>query len=121
MYEERDREAELSRQDDLDGLEEEHDIARARSAFYQQPASDTKAEKCGRRHIILVISSCVSQRRKRISSNHDGRDPSSSMNFSQEDPIAFVMHRIIALSRIPGTLLGSDDSMNSCDASFLFF
>ena len=34
MYEE--REAELDRQDDLDGLEEEHDIARARSAFYQQ-------------------------------------------------------------------------------------
>ena len=34
MYEE--REAELDRQDDLDGLEEERDIARSRSAFYQQ-------------------------------------------------------------------------------------
>ena len=36
MYEE--REAEVDRQDDLDGLEEEHDITRARSAFYQQQA-----------------------------------------------------------------------------------
>ena len=36
MYEE--REAEFDRQDDLDGLEEERDIARARSAFYQQHA-----------------------------------------------------------------------------------
>ena len=33
MYEE--REAELDRRDDLDGLEEECDVAKARSAFYQ--------------------------------------------------------------------------------------
>ena len=36
MYEE--REAELDRQDDLDGLEDERDVAKARSAFYQQQA-----------------------------------------------------------------------------------
>ena len=36
MYEE--REAELDRQDNLDTLEEEHDVAKARSAFYQQQA-----------------------------------------------------------------------------------
>ena len=36
MYEE--REAEIDRQDDLDGLEEERDVAKARSAFYQQQA-----------------------------------------------------------------------------------
>ena len=36
MYEE--REAELDRQDSLDTLEEEHDVAKARSAFYQQQA-----------------------------------------------------------------------------------
>ena len=36
MYEE--REAELDRQDDLDSLEEERDVAKARSAFYQQQA-----------------------------------------------------------------------------------
>ena len=36
MYKE--REAELDRQDDVDRLEEEHDVAKARSAFYQQHA-----------------------------------------------------------------------------------
>ena len=36
MYEE--REAELDRQDNLDALEEEHDVAKAHSAFYQQQA-----------------------------------------------------------------------------------
>ena len=36
MYEE--REAELDRQDNLDALEEERDIAKARSTFYQQQA-----------------------------------------------------------------------------------
>ena len=36
MYEE--REAELDRQDSLDALEEERDVANAYSAFYQQQA-----------------------------------------------------------------------------------
>ena len=36
MYEE--REAELDRQDNLDALEEERNVAKARSAFYQQQA-----------------------------------------------------------------------------------
>ena len=36
MYEE--REAELDRQDDLDGLEEERDVTKARFTFYQQHA-----------------------------------------------------------------------------------
>ena len=36
MYEE--REVELDWQDDLDGLGEERDVAKARSAFYQQQA-----------------------------------------------------------------------------------
>ena len=36
MYKE--KEAELDRQDNLDALEEEHDVLKARSAFYQQQA-----------------------------------------------------------------------------------
>ena len=36
MYEE--REAELDRQDNLDGLEEERNVTKAHSAFYQQQA-----------------------------------------------------------------------------------
>ena len=34
----REREVELDRQDNLDALEEERDVAKARSAFYQQQA-----------------------------------------------------------------------------------
>ena len=52
MYEE--KEAELDRQDSLDALEEERDVAKARSAFYQQQAQDTKAEKYGPKRITLA-------------------------------------------------------------------
>ena len=45
MYEE--QEAKLDRQDDLDGLEEERDVARARSAFYQQQARIPKQRSAG--------------------------------------------------------------------------
>ena len=52
MYEE--REAELDRQDSLDTLEEERDVAKARSAFYQQQARRSKAEKYGPKLITLA-------------------------------------------------------------------
>jgi hypothetical protein len=45
MYEE--KEAELDRQDNLDALEEEHDVAKARSAFYQQQAQRSKQRSAG--------------------------------------------------------------------------
>ena len=45
MYEE--REAELDRQDSLDALEEERDIAEARSAFYQQQARRYQSREVG--------------------------------------------------------------------------
>ena len=43
MYEE--REAELDRQDNLDALEEEHDVAKTCSAFYQQQARRYKSRE----------------------------------------------------------------------------
>ena len=52
MYEE--IEAELDRQDNLDALEEERDVAKARSAFYQQQARDIKAEKYGPKITMLA-------------------------------------------------------------------
>ena len=52
MYEE--REAKLDRQDSLDALEEERDVAKARSAFYQQQAQDIKAEKYRPKLITLA-------------------------------------------------------------------
>ena len=52
MYEE--TKAELDRQDSLDALEEERDVAKARSAFYQQQLEDTKVEKYGPKITTLV-------------------------------------------------------------------
>ena len=52
MYEK--REAELDRQDNLDALEEERDVAKARSAFYQQQARNIKAEKYGPKITMLA-------------------------------------------------------------------
>ena len=43
MYEE--REAKLDQQDSLDALEEERDVAKARSASINSTLEDTKAEK----------------------------------------------------------------------------
>ena len=58
MYEE--REAELDRQDDLDGLEEERDVAKACSAFYQQQARryqsrEVRAKTCNVRELVLRL------------------------------------------------------------------
>ena len=62
MYKE--REAELDRQDNLDTLEEERNVAKARSAFYQQQA-DTKAEKYGPKLITLANKFYACRTRKR--------------------------------------------------------
>ena len=75
MYEE--KEAELDRQDDLDGLNEECDVAKAHSAFYQQQASRYQIGKCGLKHTMSMNLFYASRRRKRISSNPNGRGPSS--------------------------------------------
>ena len=93
MYEE--REAEMDRQDSLDALEEECDVAKARSAFYQQHARRIKAEKYGPKLITLANSFYAYKRRKRTSSSPSGRVPSSLLKFSPEVRTACVMHQII--------------------------
>ena len=75
MYEE--REAELDRQDNLDALEEERDVAKARSAFYQQQARRYQTEKCGPRRITSVKLFYACQKRKWTNSSPSGRVPSS--------------------------------------------
>ena len=52
MYEE--REAELDRQDSLDTLEEERDVAKARSDSISNRLADTKAEKYRLKLITLA-------------------------------------------------------------------
>ena len=59
MYEE--REAELDRQDSSDALEEERDVAKARSAFYQQQARryqnrEVRAKTCNVSELVLRLS-----------------------------------------------------------------
>ena len=73
MYKE--KEAELDRQDNLDALEEERDVAKARSAFYQQQLA--KTEKYGPKLITLANSFYAYQRKRRTSSSPSGRVPSS--------------------------------------------
>ena len=92
MYEE--KEAELDRQDNLDALEEEHDVAKARSAFYQQQARRYQTEKCGPKLIILANSFYAYRRRRRTSSNPSGKVPSSLTKFTPEERTAYVMHPI---------------------------
>ena len=73
MYEE--REDELDRQDNLDALEEERDVANARSVFYQQQARRYQSEKYGPKLITFTSSFYAYQRRKRTSSSPSGRVP----------------------------------------------
>ena len=79
MYEE--KEAEHDRQDSLDALEEERDVAKARSAFYHNRLDGIKAEKYGPKFITLANSFYAYQRRKRTSSSPNGKFPSLSTKF----------------------------------------
>ena len=74
MYEE--REAELDRQDDLDGLEEERDVRRPVPHSINSRLGDIKAGKYRQRLTTLVNSFYAYQRRKRTSSSPNGRVPS---------------------------------------------
>ena len=63
MYEE--READLDRQDRLDVLEEERDVAKARSAFYQQHARRyQRREVRAKTYNIGELVLCLSDKKK---------------------------------------------------------
>ena len=74
MYEE--KEAELDRQDSLDALEEERDMAKARSAFYQQQARmyqrrEVRAKAYNVGELVLRLPE-----KKKDKSSPNGRVPS---------------------------------------------
>ena len=76
MYEE--REAELDWEDILDALEEERDVAKARSAFYQQQARryqrrEVRAKSYNVGELVLRLPD-----KKRTNSSPNGKVPSSS-------------------------------------------
>ena len=107
MYEE--KEAELDRQDNLDALEEERDVAKPAPHSINNRLDDTKAEKYGPKFTILA-NSFYAYRRRRTSSNPSGKVPLSSTKFSPEERTAYVMHLIRGSSRTHGTRQDSRDS-----------
>ena len=59
------REAELDRQDDLDGLEEECDIAQARPAFYQQQARRYQSREVrAKTYNVVDLVLCLLEKKK---------------------------------------------------------
>ena len=94
MYEE--REAELDRQDSLDALEEERDVAKACFAFYQQQARryqsrEVRAKTYNVGELILRL-----QEKKKNKMKPKWGVPSSLTKFSPEEHTSCVMHQIIA-------------------------
>src|SRR5215216_4321939 len=87
--------------------------------FINNSPGATKVEKCWLRHTMSENLFYAFRKRKRTSSNLNGRAPSLSMKSLPEEPIAFEMLRIIALSRTHGELPGSEDSTHS--SAFLGF
>ena len=79
MYEE--REAELDRQDSLDALEEERDVAKARPHSISSRLGDIKAEKYGPKLTMLVNSFYACRTRKRTNLSPSGRVPSLLTRF----------------------------------------
>ena len=100
MYEE--KEAELDRQDNLDALEEERDIAKARSAFYQQQARRYQSREVrAKTYNIGKLVLCLPEKKKdKLKPKWEG--PSSLTKFSPEERTAYVMHRITDSSRTVG-------------------
>ena len=115
MYEE--KEAELDRQDNLDALEEERDVAKPVPHSISNRLEGIKAEKYGPKLITLVNSSYAYLRRKRTSSNPSGRVPSSLIKFSPEEHTVYAVHLITDSSRIHGTRPDAGDSTPSTEPS----
>ena len=96
-----------------------------RSVTSQKPAphsissrlDGTKAEKCGPKLIILANSFYAYRRRRRTSSNLNGRVPSLLIKFTPEERTAYIMHPITDLSRTHGTRPDSGDSTPSAELS----
>ena len=79
MYEE--REAELDRKDSLDTLEEERNIAKARSAFYQQQARRYQSREVRAKNYNVGELVLRCRIRKRTSSSPNGKVPSLLTKF----------------------------------------
>ena len=111
MYEE--REAELDRQDSLDALEEEHDVAKARSAFYQQQARRYQSREVrAKNYNVGDLVLCLPDKKKdKLKPKWEG--PFIIDQVLTGERTACEMHRITDSSRTHGTQPVSEDSTPS--------
>ena len=91
MYEE--REAELDRQDGLDALEEEHDVAKAHSTFYQQQARRYQSREVRAKtyNVGELVLRLPETKKDKLKPKLEG--PFILTKFSPEDRTACVMHQ----------------------------
>ena len=111
MYEE--REAELDRQDSLDTLEEERDVAKARSAFYQQQgrryqSREVRAKTYNVGELVLRLPD---KKKNKLEPKWEG--PFIIDQVLTGGAYRLRMHRLVDSSRTHGTRPGSKDSTPS--------
>ena len=111
IYEE--KEAELDQQDSLDALEEERDVAKARSAFYQQQArryqsGEVRAKTYNVGELVLRLPE---KKKDKLKPKWEG--PFVIDKVLTVERTDCGMHRLLDLSRTHGTQPGSEDSTPS--------
>ena len=113
MYEE--REAELDRQDSLDALEEERNVAKARSAFYQQQARRYQSREVRAKtyNVGELVLRLPEKKKDKLKPKWEG--PFIIEKFSVEVRTICVMHQTIDSSRTHGTRPDSEDSTPSAE------
>ena len=107
MYEE--REAELDRQDDLDGLEEERDVAKARSAFYQQQARRYQSREVRAKtyNVGELVLRLPDKKKDKLKPKWEG--PFTIDQVLTAERTVYEMRRTTDSSRIHGTQPASED------------
>ena len=76
----------------MDALEEERDVAKARSAFYQQQARRYQSREVWAK-TYNIGKLYAYRKRRRTSSDPSGKVPLSLTKFSPEERTAYVMLR----------------------------
>ena len=108
MYEE--REAELDRQDMLDTLEEERNVAKARSAFYHQQARRYQSREVRAKtyNVGELVIRLLDKKKNKLKPKWEG--PFIIDQVLTSGAYDCGMHRLVDSSRTHGTRPGSEDS-----------
>ena len=113
MYEE--KVAALDRQDSLDALEEERDVEKARSTFYQQQARRYQSREVWAKNYNVgkLVLRLPEKKKDKLKPKLEG--PFIIAKFSPEECTVCVMHQITDSSRTHRTRPDSEDSMPSAE------